>query len=198
MKSSCKIFSDPLPRYYYFTLQKYLRETTTRPHTMPSALGGNKSQYNVNSISQPPGQKGPPVQAPPSQYQSQRVYNDAPPPPRSDYASSDAGSRTTRDRRERRDSRSSRGSRAREVVPLPNQFDQFDRAPEDRHKEGCGGARKLNHITDFFGAYEPVVRGSLHIEGVNYAKYEAQKHRQGHVAAFLDALRDDIVCILLH
>eukprot|EP01060_Flectonema_neradi_P010192 TRINITY_DN17305_c0_g1_i1.p1 TRINITY_DN17305_c0_g1~~TRINITY_DN17305_c0_g1_i1.p1 ORF type:complete len:476 (+),score=83.99 TRINITY_DN17305_c0_g1_i1:210-1430(+) len=70
-------------------------------------------------------------------------------------------------------------------------FDTFDRAPEDRVNPQC--ERQMDPVSAFFGPYEPVVRGSLHIEGVNYAKYEAHKHRAKHVVPFLDALRDDII-----
>ena len=101
-----------------------------------------------------------------------------------------------REPRERSRREHSRGPSVRsDVVPVAmsgQQFDPYDRAPEDRQKDVC--PRRQSAVGDFFGPYEPVVRGSLHIEGVNYAKYEAQKHRSSYISAFLDAMRDDIVC----
>ncbi|KAJ9473085.1 hypothetical protein DIPPA_33165 [Diplonema papillatum] len=114
-------------------------------------------------------------------------------------------------RRRRSSSQSERGGSRREMYererlhesrrtiydpqPAPC-FDINDRAPEDRYQPNCHAAMgkgQQSSITDGFGMYDPVVRGTLHVDGVNYSRYEACKDKPERVGGFLDALKDDLI-----
>ena len=85
---------------------------------------------------------------------------------------------------------------ARQVAsafPMGTTFDANDKAPEDRMQTGCRTHRPSDNIKDMFDAYDSVVRGTIHIEGVNYSKYESCKDRPERVNGFLDAIKDDII-----
>eukprot|EP01065_Artemidia_motanka_P051143 TRINITY_DN8925_c0_g1_i1.p1 TRINITY_DN8925_c0_g1~~TRINITY_DN8925_c0_g1_i1.p1 ORF type:complete len:318 (+),score=81.36 TRINITY_DN8925_c0_g1_i1:70-1023(+) len=70
-------------------------------------------------------------------------------------------------------------------------FDQHDLAPEDRLD--LAKLAKPDPVFSVFGPYAPVVRGSLVLHGVNYAKYEALRGKAAARVRFLDALREDLI-----
>eukprot|EP01063_Lacrimia_lanifica_P036903 TRINITY_DN7439_c0_g1_i1.p1 TRINITY_DN7439_c0_g1~~TRINITY_DN7439_c0_g1_i1.p1 ORF type:complete len:687 (+),score=167.40 TRINITY_DN7439_c0_g1_i1:57-2117(+) len=93
--------------------------------------------------------------------------------------------------------RSSPRRRSARAPPAGLHFDPQDHAPEDRVDRGaltkqCLGAHARQRDLQF-DRYDTVVRGSFHIEGVNYSKYEACRNRPYIADGFADAIRDDII-----
>ena len=72
-------------------------------------------------------------------------------------------------------------------------FDDNDRAPEDRFTGQQCRAPQRSGVADMFDTYDNVVRGTFHIEGVNYSKYEACKDIPERSNGFTDAVKDDII-----
>eukprot|EP00755_Sulcionema_specki_P026375 Sspe_Gene.85484::Locus_56239_Transcript_1_1_Confidence_1.000_Length_1240::g.85484::m.85484 len=71
-------------------------------------------------------------------------------------------------------------------------YDDRDRAPEDRYcPNGAVGSDGIPH--DVFSPYDPIVRGTFLIDGVNFSKFEASRDRPQARKAFTTALRDDII-----
>eukprot|EP01065_Artemidia_motanka_P049914 TRINITY_DN8414_c1_g1_i1.p1 TRINITY_DN8414_c1_g1~~TRINITY_DN8414_c1_g1_i1.p1 ORF type:complete len:330 (+),score=42.88 TRINITY_DN8414_c1_g1_i1:99-1088(+) len=66
-------------------------------------------------------------------------------------------------------------------------FDRRDNAPEDRRVATGGGGGGV------FDPSMPLVRGSLRLEGVNFAKYEGAKVVPDRQNALTTALRDDLI-----
>eukprot|EP01062_Namystynia_karyoxenos_P048634 TRINITY_DN3707_c1_g2_i1.p1 TRINITY_DN3707_c1_g2~~TRINITY_DN3707_c1_g2_i1.p1 ORF type:complete len:819 (+),score=144.23 TRINITY_DN3707_c1_g2_i1:77-2533(+) len=85
--------------------------------------------------------------------------------------------------------------RAPDPQPAGIHYDPRDRAPEDRSPRAAGP-----HDPGFwmpFGNFEHVVRGSLQIEGVNYARFEQAKGEdEAAITDFFDALADDLIAVV--
>eukprot|EP00756_Hemistasia_phaeocysticola_P017079 Hpha_TRINITY_DN15517_c1_g1::TRINITY_DN15517_c1_g1_i1::g.107113::m.107113 len=82
--------------------------------------------------------------------------------------------------------------------PISQGFDIHDRAPEDRVDAVEKNCRATDWLKDVrlcgFDPYDHLVRGSIVIEGVNYAKYE--QHRDVAEARrrdFINAIKDDMI-----
>eukprot|EP01060_Flectonema_neradi_P016020 TRINITY_DN22624_c0_g1_i1.p1 TRINITY_DN22624_c0_g1~~TRINITY_DN22624_c0_g1_i1.p1 ORF type:complete len:377 (+),score=67.87 TRINITY_DN22624_c0_g1_i1:61-1191(+) len=69
------------------------------------------------------------------------------------------------------------------------QFDPRDQAPEDR----IHGRADVMGYRGPLDSRVPLVRGSLRLEGVNFAKYEGAKSDPERQKAFTCAIRDDII-----
>ncbi|KAJ9449126.1 hypothetical protein DIPPA_21099 [Diplonema papillatum] len=99
-------------------------------------------------------------------------------------SSSDTSSRTT-------DLSSTTKAVSQPAVAFPS-FDPRDEAPEDR----MVGGKPAHFMGQQRGPLDPrvpLVRGSLRLEGVNYAKYESFKADPERQRMFTTALRDDLI-----
>eukprot|EP01062_Namystynia_karyoxenos_P066749 TRINITY_DN60690_c0_g1_i1.p1 TRINITY_DN60690_c0_g1~~TRINITY_DN60690_c0_g1_i1.p1 ORF type:complete len:620 (+),score=150.28 TRINITY_DN60690_c0_g1_i1:118-1977(+) len=86
-------------------------------------------------------------------------------------------------------------------VAPPADYDHRDRAPEDRtdahafmKREKDGADWLADTRLREFDLYDLLVRGSLIIDGVNYAKYEQARESDERMRLeFLDAIKDDLI-----
>eukprot|EP01061_Rhynchopus_euleeides_P017352 TRINITY_DN2883_c0_g1_i2.p1 TRINITY_DN2883_c0_g1~~TRINITY_DN2883_c0_g1_i2.p1 ORF type:complete len:447 (+),score=77.08 TRINITY_DN2883_c0_g1_i2:192-1532(+) len=119
---------------------------------------------------------------------------------RSPRASSDSGKSTGSTRSKTpRSKRHAQGSVKQPVAAallpakLPS-YDSSDKGPEDRLDQRAQCNSWFNEVRHAgFSVYDPLVKGVMIIEGVNYSLYEAAKEVPRRVEAFHESLKEDLI-----
>ncbi|KAJ9441738.1 hypothetical protein DIPPA_30868 [Diplonema papillatum] len=159
------------------------RRTQSPPRGSPRRSGPPPSRRQASDYSTPPRQRRPSTRS-------------QPPQPVNSYKRTPSRSRRPQGTYKSSPKRgppqgTAKSSVAKPIVQKLPSYDASDRGPEDRIGKMC--TDPLNDRPAQFDIYDPLIRGVVIMEGVNYARYETAKDQPNRVAMFLDAIKADLI-----